>query len=597
MSQYTQLFSERSLGFVNFVHEASFLEHANVFTLPSDYGNTYKSNSGCPKHLQSASMDSTVLTIIASIVVGACIVYKLTKRSPFWNIPGPKANSFIFGHICELLQNQVGLTDFEWKRTSGDIVRFKGSFGSDYLMISDPKALQRILQTSGYKWRKTPQRREFSRLVAGKGLAWADGDVHKRQRKIMLPGFSAPEAKNLFPFFSSCAATLCSRWTDVLSTSNEQSQTLDVSDWMSRATLDAIGQAAFDYDFGAMSDQDTELSKLYRSLTVKIFGTPSKTALLVLDLYRYIPDWVMEFIHDHNPRMSLLHRVNHLAEVTAKNLVETKSELLLQGKNKKDIMSLLVKANLEASQNPKLRLSEAELLAQMRVLLFAGHETSGTSLTFALFELARHPEFQDRLRKEIRDVERNIMERGITEFTVQDLDSMPILNAVVKETLRFHPVAVHLFRVAVEDEVLPLSKPIVSTTGESLRELVVPKGTRIVGSIPAYNRHKDVFGIDAFEFNIDRWLQPGYINNDVSVGVYANLATFSAGIRSCIGWRFALLELQAFLVELIRNFEFTTTPALDGIRRESAFLMAPTLEGEVEKGSQMPLKVSIARRD
>ncbi|KAJ3819915.1 cytochrome P450 [Lentinula raphanica] len=260
-------------------------------------------------------------------------------------------------------------------------------------------------------------------------------------------------------------------------------------------------------------------------------------------------------------------------------------------------MSLLVKANLEASQNPKLRLSEAELLAQMRVLLFAGHETSGTSLTFALFELARHPEFQDRLRKEIRDVERNIMERGITEFTVQDLDSMPILNAVVKETLRFHPVAVHLFRVAVEDEVLPLSKPIVSTTGETLRELVVPKGTRIVGSIPAYNRHKDVFGIDAFEFNIDRWLQPGYINNDVSVGVYANLATFSAGIRSCIGWRFALLELQAFLVELIRNFEFTTTPALDGIRRESAFLMAPTLEGEVEKGSQMPLKVSIARRD
>ncbi|KAJ4473929.1 cytochrome P450 [Lentinula lateritia] len=560
------------------------------------------------------------LTIaLSGIVIGAYILYKATKRSPFWNIPGPKSNSFILGHVCELLQNQVGLTDFEWRENYGDVVRFKGSFGSDYLMISDPKALQRIFQTSGYRWRKTPQRREFSRLVAGKGLAWADGDVHKRQRKIMLPGFSAPEAKHLLPFFSSCAAALCSRWTDILSASSEQCQVFNVADWISRATLDAIGQAAFDYDFGATNNQDTELSKHYQNLMIKTFGTPSKTALLMLDLSRYIPLSVMEFLDNHNPRFSLIHRVNNLAHVTAKYLVDMKSGLLLEGKNKKDIMSLLaraVKANKEASQNPKLQLSEEELLAQMRVLLFAGHETSGTSLTFALFELVRNPALQTRLRKEIRNTERKVAERGDVEVTAQDLESMPFLNAVVKETLRFHPVAVHLFRVAVEDDVLPLMKPIVATTGEILQEVVVPKGTRIVGSISAYNRHEDVFGsgekagalkfiltshnafdrADAFTFNPDRWLNPGHIKNSVSLGVYANLATFSAGIRSCIGWRFAVLEMQAFLVELIKNFEFAATPALDGIRREPAFLMTPSIEGELDKGSQMPLKVVFAKR-
>ncbi|KAJ3874522.1 cytochrome P450 [Lentinula edodes] len=537
------------------------------------------------------------LTIaLSGIVIGAYILYKATKRSPFWNIPGPKSNSFMIGHVCELLQNQVGLTDFEWQENYGDVVRFKGSFGSEYLMISDPKALQRIFQTSGYRWRKTPQRREFSRLLAGKGLAWADGDVHKRQRKIMLPGFSAPEAKHLLPFFSSCAAALCSRWTDILSASSEQCQVFNVADWISRATLDAIGQAAFDYDFGATNNQDTELSKVYQNLMIKTFGTPSKTALLMLDLSRYIPLSVMEFLDNHNPRFSLIHRVNNLADVTAKYLVDMKSGLLLEGKNKKDIMSLLVKANKEASQNPKLQLSEEELLAQMRVLLFAGHETSGTSLTFALFELVRNPELQTRLRKEIRNTERKIAERGDVEVTAQDLESMPFLNAVVKETLRFHPVAVHLFRIAVEDDVLPLMKPIVATTGEILKEVVVPKGTRIVGSIPAYNRHEDVFGNDAFTFNPDRWLDPGHVKNSVSLGVYANLATFSAGIRSCIGWRFAVLEMQAFLVELIKNFEFAATPALDGIRREPALLMTPTIEGELGKGSQMPLKVVFAKR-
>lgn len=58
----------------------------------------------------------------------------------------------------------------------------------------------------------------------------------------------------------------------------------------------------------------------------------------------------------------------------------------------------------------------------------------------------------------------------------------------------------------------------------------------------------------------------------------------------------SVLEMQAFLVELIKNFEFAATPALDGIRREPAFLMTPSIEGELDKGSQMPLKVAFAKR-
>ncbi|KAJ4471510.1 cytochrome P450 [Lentinula aciculospora] len=420
-------------------------------------------------------------TLLIGIIIGTYIYYKVTKRSPFWIIPGPKSDSFILGHICELFQNQVGLQE-----TYGDVVRFQGSFGSNYLMISDPKALQRIFQISGYRWRKSPQRREFSRLTSGKGLGWADGMeaiVHyfnSFPHPLMLPGFSAPEAKNFLPFFSSCAAALCSSWTDIISASSEQERVFNISEWASRAAFDAIGQVA------------------------------------------------------------------HVAEATAKHLVETKSGLLLEGKNKKDIMSLLggVKANLEAPLNSKVRLSEEELLAQMRVLLFAGHETTSTTLSFALFELSR-------LRKEIRSV---IAGRGDTEITAQDLDSMPLLGAMVKETLRFHPVVMHLFRVAVEDDALPLSKPILTT------------------------------GIKTFLETTDGW--SGHVTSGVSLGVYANLAAFSAGIRSCIGWRFALrvLELQAFLVELLGNFEFTATPALERI-------------GELEKGSQMPLRVAFARRD
>jgi len=73
--------------------------------------------------------------------------------------------------------------------------------------------------------------------------------------------------------------------------------------------------------------------------------------------------------------------------------------------------------------------------------------------------------------------------------------------------------------------------------------------------------------------------------------------SFSSGVRACIGWKFAVMEIQAFTVELVGNFEFSLTPESQRIRREAALVMVPTVEGQVEKGAQLPLRVRIASRD
>lgn len=57
------------------------------------------------------------------------------------------------------------------------------------------------------------------------------------------------------------------------------------------------------------------------------------------------------------------------------------------------------------------------------------------------------------------------------------------------------------------------------------------------------------------------------------------------------------MEIQAFMVELVGNFEFSLTPESQRIRREAALLMIPTVEGQVEKGAQLPLRVKIASRN
>jgi cytochrome P450 len=138
--------------------------------------------------------------------------------------------------------------------------------------------------------------------------------------------------------------------------------------------------------------------------------------------------------------------------------------------------------------------------------MIAGHETTANSLSWALFELTRHPEIQNKLRAEIRE---KIAEKDHSVFSGNDYENMPYLTAVVKvnrtflslhltwvsfsyltaqETLRLWPVAYILYREAAADDVLPLSKSITLTNGKVVNELPIPKGQKIIASVIEYNR-------------------------------------------------------------------------------------------------------------
>ncbi len=150
-------------------------------------------------------------------------------------------------------------------------------------------------------------------------------------------------------------------------------------------------------------------------------------------------------------------------------------------------------------------------MAEMFTLTVAGHETTASTLTFLTYELAKHPEYQTRLRKEIQDRRALVMSRGDTNFSMEDLDSLALtMNAIkvrplvmdciepasaanrlphLQETLRFHPIVTGLPRVATKDDVIPLAYPIISTTGEAISEILVRAGQIIFPSFMAYQRY------------------------------------------------------------------------------------------------------------
>ncbi|KAL4068695.1 cytochrome P450 [Scleroderma yunnanense] len=539
------------------------------------------------------------LVVPCLVVLAVYVIYRRSTRASLSQIRGPKPASYLLGNLPELYQSQVGEPDFRWQDLYGDVIRLKGILGEDQLMVTDPKALQWIFATAGYDFPKQPERRAQSLLLNGRSIVWAEGDAHKRHRRILNPGFGVPEARAFLSVARASAESMSAKWMDAIQTNSNGGAVVNVPFLMSRATLDAIveGRSSFDVRLGSVHDPDNTLARSYSGMLLDMFGTPSKPQLFVQEVLKCFPTKLLEywFEHSSNPRLLRARQTRDIATAEAKDMVTEKAEFLLQGKGSRDIFTLLVKANMDAEAKDKL--SDEELYAQMRILLIVGHESTSHAINWTLMELARNPEMQTRLRAEIRDRESAIRVRGDSQFTVSDLEGMPYLTAFIKEGLRYHPTAPLVHRMAGRDTVLPLSRPIATNSGKLINEIPVPEGTRIVISISAYNRNKELWGEDAHVFNPDRWLD-GTVKDkkESTVGVYANLMTFGTGHRSCLGWRFALIEIQAFVVEIISKFEISLTEKAKKIRREACLVMVPTVEGEIANGVQLPLAISVAPR-
>ncbi|KAF7790145.1 hypothetical protein EIP86_001097 [Pleurotus ostreatoroseus] len=393
---------------------------------------------------------------------------------------------------------------------------------------------------------------------------------------------------------ASFGRSMSQKWKEEALSGAQGGRDLVVNRWLARATLDIIGEAAFNYDFGTLDNQENKVSKAYHNMFSKSLLHPPRWDVLFKATWKYWPAAVLDLVQ-YIPTREYTHfrRTRGIIEGVAQELVDAKKSALLSGDPKsKDIMSILVKAN--ASEDPKSRLSDEEMIAQMATLTLAGHETTSNTLSWALWEIAKLPEYQETMRAEIASVRGKVAERGDNDFTMEDLESMTYVNAALKETLRYHPVVFHMTRAAVQDDVIPLSKPIHSKSGDAISEIPVSAGQSVLISVCAYNRLVDVWGEDAQEFNPMRWID-NPTEKEVKVGVYSNLMTFSGGIRSCIGWRFTLLETLSLLVELIENFRFSLSSEEAEIMRVPAGIMIPMVRGRMGEGTQMPLHVSLVQ--
>jgi len=277
-----------------------------------------------------------------------------------------------------------------------------------------------------------------------------------------------------------------------------------------------------------------------------------------------------------------------MASIGRDLLRESKKSLQATGEkgenwSSRDLLSLLVRSNMSGDQ--KQRMSDEDVLAQVPTFIVAGHETTSTATTWALFALVNHPDVQRKLREELYTL-------GTENPTMEELNSLPYLDKVVRETLRLHSPVLATTREAMKDDVIPLGTPFVDRKGVVRDSIPVQKGQTLFIPILSLNRDKSIWGEDARDFRPERWDNVPEAAASIP-GVWGNLMTFLGGARACIGYRFSLVEMKALLFVLIRGFEFELAVPREDVISKSIVVQRPRLKSEKKAGSQLPLLVKV----
>ncbi|KAF8177631.1 cytochrome P450 [Pholiota molesta] len=510
---------------------------------------------------------------------GALVLYCVYKvvslvygelTSPLRDLPGPPNKSIIFGNFKELFSGESSAIQEKWTEEYGTTITYKGLLGVSRLYTTDLKAINHFLVDAQTYEKPAAAVYEIKRAL-GEGVLLVEGEEHKKQN----PAFGPQQIRGLTEILVEKSIQLRDRWTEEISKQTKDYEgpaKIDALSWLSRTTLDIIGLAGFNYNFDSLTDspEKNELSEAFAVM----FRTSSTTRLVPMLRFS---DKETKLASDTMLRIGS----QLLAESKAAN---AKQDLDTKSTQARDILSILVRANSTTDLPENQRLSDKDVLAQIPTFMVAGHETTSVATTWALFALTQDRDSQDKLRAELTSV-------STDNPTMDELNSLPYLDAVVRETLRVHAPVPTTMRVAKRDDVVPLSEPYTDKKGRKHHTITIKEGQIVMIPILAINRAKHLWGEDALEFKPERWQNiPEAVSN--IPGIWGNMMTFNGGPKACIGYRFSLVETKALLFTLIRAFEFDlAVPASDIVKKTSIVLRPVLVTAGGKQENQMPLLV------
>ncbi len=427
-------------------------------------------------------------------------------------------------------------------RNSGVVrVRMSPTLPPQQVLISDPSVIKELINEDGGRQITAPGQLNglLSQVLGKHSIILLAPAAHRQRRKLLTPPFHGERLKAYGQLIASLA--------DQALMDLHVGDVFDVREQMQGITMRVILTAVFGLHEG------DSFRKIERSLasSLNIRSGPLGSLLLFFpflrrDLGKWSPGGRIKAA-DATSRRLLLEQI-----ASRRRAVERCGEENVSA----DILSLLLSCKDDEDQG----LSDDELHDELLTLLFAGHETTATALTWAFYWIHRNPLVLERLLNELNGLPDSSDPEAIAR--------LPYLSAVVNEVLRIHPVAMLTFPRRIEAPI-------------TLGGYAFHTGDVVLACIQAVHERPDLYP-KPLQFNPDRFMNQTY-------GLHEFLA-FGGGSRRCIGAALAVYEMKLILAKLLLNHQFKLTPNSnrENKPRRRGFTLGPSIPVKLKIVSSRP---------
>lgn len=369
------------------------------------------------------------------------------------------------------------------------------------VFINHPDLVHEVLVTkdaSFIKGRALDQTRD----VFGQGLLTSEGELHKRQRRLIQPAFHRRRIEGYADAMATDAAAAAARWRD--------GETVDVSREMMRLTLRIVARTLFRVDV-----EEESAREVGRALDA------------LVDAFSVVPVLGMLFRKLPLPSIRRAKKARETLDALIYRMIAERRQADGDGE---DLLSLLLAARDEDGR----AMDDRQVRDEAMTLFLAGHETTANALAWSWYLLAGHPEAEARFHAEVDAV------LGDRLPGAADLPSLPVTRQILAEAMRLYPPAWAISRRSIEP---------VTIGGYPL-----PEGTGVLAS--QWILHRDPrFFPDPLAFRPERWTE----DFEAALPKLAYFP-FGGGPRICIGMGFAWMEGILLLATIGRRWKMRPVP-------------------------------------
>lgn len=382
----------------------------------------------------------------------------------------------------------------------GDIFRIKAGNSDEIVFTRNPKLIKHILQKQHKKYYKSSlQTKDLAKYI-GHGILTSNGEHWRTHRRMVQPAFHKQKLHNLM---STVRSAIVLELKEI-----EVDKTIDIYPLMSNLAFQVVAKSLF-----SSEDIQDQMHKLQHITEVN-------QRMLIREMRQPYLKWWFKLNGSINKHLQLAKDAQYLLSNIIDKRRNTKQE-------KDDLLDMLLQARYEDGKP----MPQEQLIDEVLILFTAGHETTANALSFLFFLLAKHPEKQEKVYQEIKNV--NLEGNDVLSAIIE----LKYTQSCIEEAMRMYPPAYIIDRVAIEDD--------------EFEGKHIPKNMVLLMSIYELHRY-DGYWKEPEKFVPERFQE---LDKKEYQDYYY---PFGAGPRMCVGNNFAMYEMILAVAEVLKKHIIST---------------------------------------